>query len=77
MAAKPSLARFTARIEGEHFTMVRDDCSTLPGRGLYVCFKRACFERARARGAFARGARVPAGHLAVDVGLADGLEGEE
>lgn len=74
--AKAELARFTVVVRGEDWVVVRDDRSTLPGRGLYLCERRACFERARARRAFARAARVPAGRIAVDDEIAEGFQGE-
>lgn len=51
---------------GAERTVVRDDGTRQPGRGLYVCPTRECFARAVERNAFARAARLAGIPLRID-----------
>lgn len=74
VAPKPELARFAAASGEDGWRLVRDDRSTLPGRGLYVCRSAECFALAERRDAFARGARLGRRSVRVDADLGELIE---
>ncbi len=74
-APKSALARFVTVPGTAERRLVRDDRAKHPGRGLYVCPRRACFDRAVDRRAFHRAARLGGAPLWIDPALADALDG--